>query len=205
MSADPVKILVWDLPVRLGHWLLVACFALAWLTGESEEWRLVHVFAGAAMVGIALFRIVWGLVGSRYALFADFVRRPPKALSYLKSLLTPKPEHHTGHNPAGGYAIVLLLGLILLSGASGWLNYQEIGGEWLEELHEVAVHAMLLVVAIHLGGVIVGGWAHRENLVRPMITGTKFGDATDGIASAHPRMAVFLLAWVAGVAWLLSR
>lgn len=205
MSAEQSKILVWDLPVRLGHWLMVGCFAVAWLSGESEEWRLVHVFAGGAIVGIALFRIVWGLVGSRYALFADFIRGPHRALSYLKSLFAPQPEHHVGHNPAGGYAIALLLGLILASGASGWLNYQEMGGEWLEDLHEFAVNAMLLVVMVHLGGVFVGSLAHRENLVRPMITGMKFGDATDGIVSAHPRAALLLLAWVAATAWLLSR
>jgi cytochrome b len=205
MNANRAKVLVWDLPVRIGHWLMAGCFAVAWLTGESEEWRLVHVFAGGAMVGIALFRLVWGLVGSRYALFADFVHAPQAAISYLKSLLGPKPEHYVGHNPAGGYAILLLLGLVLVSGASGWLAYQEMGGEWLEELHELAVHAMLVVVLVHLGGVFIGSVAHRENLVRPMVTGFKSGDATDRIASARPFAALLLLAWIASTAWLLSR
>jgi cytochrome b len=205
MTDTSRKVLVWDLPVRVGHWLMAGCFAVAWLTGESEEWRLVHVFAGGAMVGIALFRVIWGLVGSRYALFADFLRGPKQALSYLKSLLGPKPEHYVGHNPAGGYAIVLLLGLVLFSGASGWLTYQEMGGEWLEELHELAVHAMLVVVLVHLGGVFIGSVAHRENLVRPMITGMKSGAATDRIASARPFAVLLLLAWIASTAWLLSR
>lgn len=205
MNASQGKILVWDLPVRIGHWLMVGCFALAWLTGESEEWRLVHVFAGGAMVGIALFRVIWGLVGSRYALFADFLHGPQAALSYLKSLLGPKPEHYVGHNPAGGYAIALLLMLVLISGASGWLNYQEMGGEWLEELHELAVNAMLVVVLVHLGGVFIGSLAHHENLVRPMLTGLKSGDATDRIASARPVAAIILLVWATAVSWYLSR
>lgn len=205
MSTSRGKILVWDLPVRVGHWLMAGCFALAWLTGDSEEWRLVHVFAGGALVGIALFRVIWGLVGSRYALFADFLRRPQAALSYLKSLLGPDPEHYVGHNPAGGYAIVLLLGLGLLSGASGWLAYQEMGGEWLAELHELAVHAMLVVVLVHLGGVFIGSIAHHENLVRPMVTGFKSGDATDRIASTRPVAALTLLAWASTVSWWLSR
>jgi cytochrome b len=178
---------------------------VAWLTGESEEWRLVHVVAGGAMIGIALFRVLWGLFGSRYALFSEFLRGPQAALSYLKSLFGPRPEHYVGHNPAGGYAIVLLLGLVLLSGVSGWLTYQELGGEWLEELHELAVNAMLVVVVVHLGGVIVGSLAHRENLVRSMLTGMKSGDATNGIASARPLVALLLLAWIASAAWLLSR
>jgi cytochrome b len=205
MTDSKRKVLVWDLPVRIGHWLMAGCFAVAWLTGESEEWRMVHVFAGGAMVGIALFRVIWGLVGSRYALFADFLRGPQQALSYLKSLLGPKPDHYVGHNPAGGYAIVMLLGLVLLSGASGWLTYQEMGGDWLEELHELAVHAMLVVVLVHLGGVFIGSIAHHENLVRPMFTGMKSGDTTDRIASARPFAAVLLLAWIASAAWLLSR
>jgi cytochrome b len=205
MNASQDKVLVWDLPVRVGHWLMAGCFVLAWLTGESEEGRLVHVFAGGAMVGIALFRVIWGLVGSRYALFVDFLRGPQEALSYLKNLLGPEPEHYLGHNPAGGYAIVLLLGLGLLSGASGWLTYQEMGGEWLADLHELAVHAMLIVVLVHLCGVFIGSVAHRENLVRPMFTGYKSGDPTDRIASARPVAALLLLAWIASAAWLLSR
>jgi cytochrome b len=205
MGTNTGKVLVWDLPVRIGHWLMAGCFAVAWLTGESEERRLVHVFAGGAMVGIALFRLVWGLIGSRHARFTDFLRRPDRALSYLKSLLGPRPEHYVGHNPAGGYAIILLLGLVMVSGASGWLTYQEIGGDWLEELHELAVHAMLLVVLVHLGGVFIGSIAHRENLVRPMFTGRKIGSTTDGIASSHAIAALLLLAWIASTAWLLSR
>ncbi|MBI5784372.1 MAG: cytochrome b/b6 domain-containing protein [Rhodocyclales bacterium] len=184
---------------------MVGCFALAWLTGDSEEWRLVHVFAGGALVGAALFRVAWGLIGSRYARFADFLQGPRQALAYLKSLLGPRPEHYVGHNPAGGYAIVLLLGFGLVSGASGWLAYQEMGGEWLAELHELAVHAMLVVVLVHLGGVFIGSIAHRENLVRPMVTGFKSGDAADRIAGTRPVAALTLLAWASAVSWWLSR
>lgn len=205
MSTTKVKILVWDMPVRLGHWLLVLCFAVAWLTGESEERRLLHVFAGSAMIGIVLFRVLWGLIGSRYARFADFVRGPGPVLAYLKSLLGKAPQHYIGHNPAGGWAILALLALILVSGASGWLNYQELGGDWVEELHEVVVHVLLFVVAIHLAGVAIGGFAHRENLVRPMLTGLKSGDRGDGILGKHTGAALLLAGWTAAITWLLSR
>jgi cytochrome b len=205
MSTIEDKVLVWDLPVRLGHWLLAACFAVAWLTGESEEWRLVHVVAGSAMAGIVLFRVLWGLIGSRYALFVDFVRGPEAVLSYLASLLKDRPQHYVGHNPAGGWAILALLGLVLLGSASGWLDYQELGGDWLEEVHEATVHALLVVVLIHLGGVFVGGLVHRENLVRPMFTGRKSGEVCDAIANVRPMAAMLLLAWTAMLAWLLSR
>jgi cytochrome b len=205
MNATEDKVLVWDLPVRLGHWLLVACFVVAWLTGESEEWRRVHVVAGSAMAGIVLFRLLWGLVGSRYALFADFVRGPKAVLCYLAALMERRPQHYVGHNPAGGWAILALLGLVLLGSASGWLNYQELGGDRLEEMHEASVHMLLIVVLVHLSGVFAGGLVHRENLVRPMFTGRKSGEVADAIAGARPLAAMLLLAWTMMLAWLLSR
>lgn len=205
MNTTDDNILVWDLPVRMGHWLMVAGFAVAWITGESEEWRLVHVLAGGTVVGIALFRLLWGLIGTRYARFADFVRGPAMAFAYLKSLPGARPQHTVGHNPAGGWAIVLLLALALASGASGWLTYQEIGGEWLEEVHEAAVNAMLLVVLVHIAGVAVGSLVHRENLPRAMVTGMKRGEARYAIAGSRPLAAMALLAWTAAVAWFLSR
>lgn len=201
MSATETSIRVWDLPVRIGHWGLAIAFVVAWITGESETWRLVHVAAGGVMVGIVLFRVFWGLFGSRYALFADFIRSPSAAYRYLRSLLGPKPVHYVGHNPAGGWAILALLALTLVTGAAGWLTYQDLGGEWLEELHEVAAHGMLAVVIIHLGGVFIGSLAHGENLPRTMVTGRKLGEAIDDIGGVRPLAALVMIVWVALVAW----
>ena len=199
------KILVWDLPVRLGHWLMVGGFALAWATGDSEKWRLVHVFAGSTVMAVAAYRLLWGVVGSRTARFAEFVRGPGQAVAYLKSLLQARPPHYAGHNPAAGLAIVLLLGLALASGASGWLTYQEIGGEWLEEIHEFLTGTMLGVVGVHLLGVLVGSLAHRVNLVLAMITGRKLGEPEEAIRGQRFLAALTLLAWTAAAAWWLAR
>ena len=199
------KILVWDLPVRLGHWLMVGGFILAWMTGDSETWRLVHVFAGSTVMAVAAYRLLWGIVGSRYARFAEFVRGPRQAVAYLKSLLQARPAHYAGHNPAAGWAIVMLLGLALASGASGWLAYQEMGGEWLEELHEFLTGLMLAVVGVHLLGVLVGSLAHRENLVWAMVTGRKQGRPEEAIAGQRFVAALMLLAWSAIGAWWLAR
>lgn len=196
---------VWDLPVRLGHWLMAGGFLLTWLTGESEEWRLVHVAAGGTVVAAALFRVVWGFIGSRHARFADFVRGPAAALGYLRSLLQSQPRHYAGHNPAGGLAIVALLLLALATGTAGWLDYQDVAGEWMEELHEGLAAAMLTLVGIHLAGVAVGSLRHRENLVRAMLTGTKRGEADEAIGSSRPLAAAILVAWTTAAAWLLSR
>lgn len=196
---------VWDLPVRLGHWLMAGGFATAWFTAESEEWRLVHVLAGGTVLAAALFRVLWGFVGSRYARFADFVRGPAAAFGYLKSLLGPKPQHFVGHNPAGGWAILALLALAALAGGSGWLAYQEIGGDRPAEFHEAAATAMLAVVGVHVLGVVVGSLRHRENLVRAMVTGRKPGAPQRAADGARPAAAALLLAWIPLVAWALSR
>jgi len=198
------NILVWDWPVRLGHWLMVGGFILAWLTSESETFRLVHVLSGGAVVAVALFRLPWGFIGSRYARFVDFVRGPGSVVDYLRSLIRLDPDHHTGHNPAGGWAIMLLLGLGIATGLAGWAMYNELGGDWLEELHEGLAATMLTVVFIHVAGVISGSLLHGENLVRAMITGHKQGSPEEAIPSARPLAAIFLLAWVAAASWWLA-
>ena len=198
------KILVWDWPVRLGHWLMVGGFILAWLTSESETWRLVHAFSGSVVITVALFRLPWGFIGSRYARFVDFVRGPGSVVDYLRSLIRLEPDHHTGHNPAGGWAIVLLLALGIATGVVGWAMYNELGGEWLEELHEGLAVTMLTVVFIHVAGVISGSLLHGENLVQAMITGHKRGSPEEAIPSARPLAAIFLLVWVAAASWWLA-
>lgn len=199
------KILVWDWPTRFGHWLMAAAFVVAYATGDSEEWRLVHVMAGGALAGLVSFRLIWGLIGTRHARFASFLHTPMAAGRYLANLARGRVEHHTGHNPAGAWAIVALLGLGLLAAASGWPVYQEIGGEWLEELHEGIVNAMLAVVLLHLAGVLVGSLAHRENLARAMLSGRKSGRPEEAIRGAYFAVVPFLLAMSAASAWWLSR
>ena len=198
------KILVWDLPVRLGHWLMVGGFALTWLTGDSETFRLVHVIAGATVLAVATFRLPWGFIGSRYARFVDFVHGPATVKDYALSLLRLQPNHHVGHNPAGGWAIVALLGLALLTGISGWATYNELAGHWLEELHEGLASAMLTVVIVHVAGVVSGSLVHGENLVRAMLTGRKEGSPEEAIPSARPFASVALLAWIIAAGWWLA-
>jgi cytochrome b len=198
------KILVWDWPVRLGHWLMVGGFCLAWLTAESETFRLVHVISGAIVLGVATFRLPWGFIGSRYARFAEFVRGPTAVKDYLSSILKLEPAHHVGHNPAGSWAIVILLGLGILTSLAGWAMYNDIGGHLLEELHEGLATAMLVVVLVHLAGVFSGSLLHGENLVRAMLTGFKTGLPEEAIASARPIAAVLLLAWVAAAGWFIA-
>jgi cytochrome b len=198
------KILVWDWPVRLGHWLMVGGFIVAWLTADSESWRLVHAVSGGVVVAVAAFRLPWGFIGSRYARFVDFVRGPRAVAGYLEGMLDLQPAHHTGHNPAGGWAIVALLSLGILSGLSGWSAYNELGDDWLAEFHEALAATMLTVVIVHVAGVISGSILHGENMVRAMFTGHKLGAPDEAIPSARPLAALVLLAWVATASWWLA-
>ena len=192
------RILVWDLPTRVFHWSLALSFAGAWLTAESERYRDVHVMLGYTLLGLIAFRLVWGMVGTRYARFAQFVRSPSAAIRYLKSLFTKQPEHHVGHNPAGAIAILLLLALGIASGVSGWMTYNELGGEWLEEAHELFAGLMLAVVGVHVVGVVAGSLAHRENLARAMVTGYKRGEPGEGIRKKRWIPALVLATLLAG-------
>lgn len=193
------RILVWDLPTRLFHWLLAASFAGAWLTAESERWRDVHVTLGYTFAALIAFRLVWGVIGSRYARFSSFVTGPAGVKRYLGSLLLMRPEHHVGHNPAGGWAVLALLGLGLATALTGYATYNNYGGHWIEEMHEGTASAMLGLVAVHIAAVLLSSLIHRENLVRAMLDGFKRGGPAAAIRRKRWIAAGALLALIAGV------
>lgn len=195
------KICVWDFPTRTFHWLLALSFVGAYITGDSERLRDIHLLLGYLMLGLIGFRLIWGIVGTRYARFSSFWFKPSTVVEYVRSMFRGKPQHFVGHNPAGSVAIFLLLGFSLLAGVSGLALYNEIGGEWLEELHEVSANAMLVVVIVHIIGVFVSSFLHRENLARAMITGTKSGEPAEGIQHRHAWLAILLLAAVAATSY----
>lgn len=188
MTTD-TPITVWDRFVRLFHWLLVAAFFTAYLV--EDDLLGVHAWAGYLVFSLVVLRIAWGLVGSEHARFADFVRRPAEVLGYLKSTLAGKGRRYLGHNPAGGAMVIALmgsllattvLGMLLLGAEPGNALYGlvsglglagEVGEEALEEVHEFFANFTLALVGLHVAGVLFSSLAHRENLVRAMITGRK--------------------------------
>ena len=210
-----MKILVWDLPTRLFHWLFALAFAVAWITSDSDTYLDLHVFTGYLMLGLLGFRLVWGLVGSRYARFRSFLFGPGNAFRYLIRSLTRTAPRHVGHNPAGAWAVYLMLALGVLVGISGILvlggeEQQGIasgimlyaGGEALKELHEVLASVMLALVIVHLLGVAAESWLHRENLTKAMFNGRKSGTAAEGISSAHYLLGALLILLLMGFgAW----
>lgn len=201
-GAQPVrKVLVWDAPVRVFHWLMVLSFAGAYLTAESESWRLVHVTLGYTMAGLVAFRVLWGFVGTRHARFVSFVRGPAAVLGYLRGLVSGHHEQQAGHNPAGALAIIALLGATVVVTAAGWATYNDVGGGWLEELHEGAANVMLAIVGVHVAGVLLGSWLHRDNLIGAMVTGRKLARPQDAVRSAWRSVAALMLVAVLGFWW----
>ena len=193
-------ILVWDVPTRLVHWLLVVSFAGAFLTADSERQRHLHILFGVTLLVAILFRLLWGLTGTRYARFASFAFGPRAVLRYLGGLATLRSTRHIGHPPAASWAIWLMLLLGLAAGLSGYAA-QATGGEAPENAHEALAWSLLAVVVVHVVGVVVGSVLHRENLVAAMITGRKRGDAREGIRRSRWLVGAVLAALVAAV-WL---
>ena len=190
------RILVWDVPTRVFHWLLVVSFAGAFWTGDSERYRVIHVVLGYTLLGLIAFRLLWGFVGTRYAQFRSFLFKPGEIAGYMASLVKGNPRHYVGHNPAGSIAVFALLALGIASGVTGYMAFQEIGGEAVEELHEALSYAMLAMVGLHIVGVLVSSVMHRENLVRSMITGFKSAEPNDGISRAYVWLGAILFALV---------
>ena len=124
-------------------------------------------------------------------------------LSYVKSLFTRSPQHYVGHNPAGSWAIYGLLALSVLAGTSGYATYNDIGGQWMEDVHEALANTLLALVFVHIAGVVLSSVLHRENLVRSMLNGYKFGKSGEGIRYRHRLVGAALVAavvalWIAG-------
>lgn len=180
---------VWDPLVRSFHWGLVAAFAVAWLA--ADEVQPLHEAAGYAVAALLALRLIWGFVGSHHARFAQFMRGPATTLVYLGDMLRGRERRHLGHNPAGAAMIVALMVTLSGTALSGWLHEQSIeearavtvagehgsrevrGDKTLKEVHETLANLALVLVVLHVGGVALTSWRHRENLPRAMVTGRK--------------------------------
>ena len=197
-ETEITSVKVWDWPVRVFHWTLAASVIGAYVTGESEDFERLHHTLGWVAAGLIAFRVVWGLVGTRYARFSEFIRGPAQVWAYIKSLRSGQPQHFVGHNPVGAVAVILLMGLTALSIYTGWLALAEDAAEWLEEAHEIAANTLITVVLVHVIGVLWSSRTHEENLLKAMLTGRKTALIEAGI---HRNWGVLGLAMLMAVAW----
>ena len=214
---------VWDPLVRVGHWILVTGFFLAYFTEAEDETLSVHVWAGYIVAAGVLIRIAWGFIGSRHARFVDFIFSPRTTIVYLRNLILGSARRYLGHSPAGAAMIFLLFISLTAITWSGLMvyAYEEQAGplvgfvaeskavsptwtlisttradndeyeeeehkgkedsssnfedreEYWEELHEFFANFTLFLVILHVGGVLLASFVHRENLVASMLTGRK--------------------------------
>ncbi len=182
------QIKVWDGLVRSFHWLMLLCFAGAYITSQAGM-QQTHILIGYFMCLLLTVRIAWGFIGTRHARFSDFVAWPSQVWTYLQASFKNNPPHYLGHNPAGGWMVLALMGALLLMSVSGVILVSVIefegpllnllsgmSDQWAyryEELHEVALDILWLLIAGHLVGVVVASIQHKENLAHAMVSGYK--------------------------------
>jgi len=216
MTSNPDSRLVWDLPVRVTHWALALAVAGCWATHYAGiEWFAWHRRLGYTVLVLVTFRIVWGLVGTRHARFAGFVRGPRALLAHLRG----RGAATVGHNPLGALSVIALLALLLGQAATGLFANDEIMNMgpfygWIApelsnritSLHRASSDWLLVLIGLHLVAVAFYVRVRRQPLVRAMITGRKPAadvPATEAIAGSRALLAVAIAA-VLGIALALA-
>ena len=186
VRSGTARILLWDLPLRVFHWSLVACVTTAVVTGElGGAWMAWHGRVGLAVVGLLVFRIVWGLVGSATSRFTQFAPSPSSVLRYLRGRW-----RGVGHNPLGALSVFALLGLLTLQAATGLFGNDDIAfagplnhlvddtlGSRLTGWHRVLALGLFALMGLHLLAVAFHVVVKRHRLVRPMLTGVQHVEA----------------------------
>ncbi len=210
--------LVWDLPLRLFHWLLALCVFGSWLTQQlGVEWFPWHARIGYVTLVLIAFRVAWGFLGPRPARFSSFLRGPRAVLAYIRGLRSAAVAPTAGHNPLGGLSIVAMLLLLALQGVTGLFANDKIfntgplygyvsGGlsDRLSAWHELNFDFLLALVALHVTAVVYYQWIRRIDLIRPMITGTvPRSRVPPGMAISGQRLwlAAILVAIAASILW----
>lgn len=205
MSA-PEKILVWDIPTRVFHWLLVCLVVTSWLSARASYMRL-HLLSGTTLMALLIFRLAWGIFGSTTARFRDFVTSPVNALRYLRNLSDSRSS--AGHNPAGGLMVVTMLATLSIQVITGLLSNDEIEfhgplalrvskdvSDRITELHGITFNILMLLIWAHLVAVFFHLLVKRENLIAPMVTGKKLAAHVPGTSALRMASTWAALIWL---------
>jgi cytochrome b len=187
MRQDERRVPIWDVPVRLFHWLVVVLVATQFLTAEFDAWEL-HKLSGYGVLALVLFRIVWGFAGTSTARFASFVRGPAAIRAYARSFWSRTAEHAIGHNPMGALSVVGMLLLLLAQACTGLFAMDTdtglvsgplahlVGDDTafkFTEVHEFLSGIVQILIGLHVLVILYYAIRKRENLLTPMITGSK--------------------------------
>jgi len=220
---DRAAVPVWDWPVRVVHWALVICLVGLVATGlRKGDAMAVHMRLGEVLLALVLFRILWGFAGSGNARFASFLRGPRAAARYVRSRLKPPHEIHATHNPVGGWMVVALLVAMLAQATLGLYANDDVfwdgplartvakeTSDLLSSIHRRLAWVVVALAAVHVLAVFVYLVAFRENLIRPMIVGSKrlpagFGTPEAARASSAKAIALMILCG-ALVGWIVRQ
>ena len=222
--AEALEVAVWDWPVRVVHWSMVALVATLLATGLSGGSAVMvwHMHAGEVLLALVLFRILWGFAGSGNARFASFVRGPREVVRHLRSFIRPPHQVHATHNPAGGWMVVALLAVLLVQCGLGLFTHDEVMTEGplvgrvsedlsdlLSALHRRGWWLVSGLATVHILAVAFLLLERGDNLISAMFTGTKSlprgtADPTGATASTARALALLALCAVA-VGWLVNR
>ncbi len=164
---------VWDPLVRIFHWSLVVTFGIAWVT--SEGFDTLHEWLGYTIAILIAIRLIWGLIGPRYARFTNFIKGPGTTVGYLKAIISGNEPRYLGHNPAGGAMIIALLITLGVTVWTGWLITlpQYAHSDLVRGSHAMITSVLMALVIAHIAGVFLSSKRHRENLTKSMVTGDK--------------------------------
>jgi cytochrome b len=201
--------LVYDLPTRLFHWVFAGLFVTAYTIASTAEHTPVfpwHMLAGMTMGLAVVLRVLWGFFGTRHARFASFSLRPAALAGYFKGLFSGTGRPVAGHNPASSWVAIVLMGLALGLGVTGYLMTSSGKAEALEEIHELLANTFLAVVLLHVGGVILHSLRHRDGFALSMVDGHKQQvEPAETISGARPVMGMVFIALLAAFAVNLVR
>ena len=206
MNASTASFLLWDLPTRIFHWAIVICLPLSWWSAENENYEL-HQWLGYTVIVLVVSRVLWGFAGSRHSRFADFMVGPRRVVAYLRGL----EAAGAGHNPLGGWSVLVLLALLLLQAISGLFNsddvlfsgplYYAANSEWRDIMglvHEVAFDALLAFVGLHILAVVYHQYWRKAPLLQAMMRGSAPGRS--GREAPVPLWRALLIASLAAFA-----
>jgi cytochrome b len=176
---------IWDLPTRLFHWILVVLIFTSWLSAKMD-WMRLHVLCGLSVLTLLLFRLIWGFIGSDSARFTRFLKHPFEAIRHLMALPRREPDTEVGHNAAGGWMVIVLLGILIVQVATGLCANDDVltegplalivgkdRSDWLTHIHHLNFFLIEIVVAMHVLAIVTYRVLKGHNLLMPMITGKK--------------------------------
>lgn len=201
--------LVYDLPLRLFHWLFAALFIVAFLVAKTvDDESLVfsyHMLAGLLLGFLVCLRIIWGFVGTQHSRFSGFALHPRDLLAYFKGILSGDKRKWAGHNPASSWAAIVMFALALGLGVTGYLMASG-QKEAFEDVHELLANGFLVVVLMHIAGVVLHVLRHQDGIAMSMIDGAKGGvPSGETIANSRPVVAVVFLGLIAAFALHLAK